>query len=771
MPDNTANDGHAGAEGAGGTPSGWSAGWHKPSGRRILPPVALVSIQRLMPPLATRIWRQRDLLNRKRDRLAVAVTEPTGITSSLTGRISGLLTGLISRLRTPTRLSAGWPRLLDLTWFRRRRNQGNESLQRAKASKEVRPGNDTPQWADKPYPGESRPIAPVAEEEVSAAEVSAVDADYPLIIKNLLSSPASRVEADDPIADFLEPTYTTPTPFPAFPAARRPAASDSGGAMVSDISPIGIRSISRVSEIQRRNRRQVKDTEGRLARTDRQPRLTHPSRSLDQTWPPLIQSLVPYRILTPQPADITDRSTVWRQATPGQYQPPPIARLAEAEPGNQATTQPTYAAQIPEASVPYEETLDTEENDGLPLALEKESHLPYPLPDRSQPTGYGKMMNRAGQSARPETKIGSSEPILNSLPLNRQAASGLLSTRALRQRTPEIDQPVQPVFPQIRLLKTIGRRTGVTGISKDSPMAASGQDTTAMAIPTNVSLSQTLQTGEIEVSLVRRESLFTAGLRHQTPLLSDDIRRAPVLPYQPYPRATRAIDDTPVPDRVESRKSLTAAGLGRQSPLVSNIIHQAPILPYLPYQPYPRTVDDTPVADSSERGEPLSAAGLRPESPLVSDIIRRKAALHDQSYLKPLDDAPAPNRTRDRSWINNRAQQPASRTDNRQSRSEPPPAPVIEPKPPVDVAQSKGLLPAVFERETYYTSQPMPELALAPMEQLAPAASPTPPEAEAPVSEEAEGATTPDIDAIARDVYTILKRRLAREREQALGAS
>jgi hypothetical protein len=57
------------------------------------------------------------------------------------------------------------------------------------------------------------------------------------------------------------------------------------------------------------------------------------------------------------------------------------------------------------------------------------------------------------------------------------------------------------------------------------------------------------------------------------------------------------------------------------------------------------------------------------------------------------------------------------------------------------------------------------------MEQPAPASSPTPPEAEAPVSEEAEGATTPDIDAIARDVYTILKRRLAREREQALGAS
>jgi hypothetical protein len=31
--------------------------------------------------------------------------------------------------------------------------------------------------------------------------------------------------------------------------------------------------------------------------------------------------------------------------------------------------------------------------------------------------------------------------------------------------------------------------------------------------------------------------------------------------------------------------------------------------------------------------------------------------------------------------------------------------------------------------------------------------------------------STPDIDAIARDVYRILKRRLAREKERALGLS
>jgi len=32
-------------------------------------------------------------------------------------------------------------------------------------------------------------------------------------------------------------------------------------------------------------------------------------------------------------------------------------------------------------------------------------------------------------------------------------------------------------------------------------------------------------------------------------------------------------------------------------------------------------------------------------------------------------------------------------------------------------------------------------------------------------------ASAPDIDTIARDVYSLLKRRLARERERALGLS
>lgn len=80
-------------------------------------------------------------------------------------------------------------------------------------------------------------------------------------------------------------------------------------------------------------------------------------------------------------------------------------------------------------------------------------------------------------------------------------------------------------------------------------------------------------------------------------------------------------------------------------------------------------------------------------------------------------------------------------------------------------------LPVAFEGTAYYGSQPAPELALAPVGRSAEAASSSAPKAGANLEAEAGEASGPDIDAIARDVYTILKRRLARERERALGLS
>jgi len=127
----------------------------------------------------------------------------------------------------------------------------------------------------------------------------------------------------------------------------------------------------------------------------------------------------------------------------------------------------------------------------------------------------------------------------------------------------------------------------------------------------------------------------------------------------------------------------------------------------------------------------------------------------------------------------------------------------VESRAGLSAIRREGLSPATFEGSAYHQSQPSPELALAPQMGHAEVVSPelalasekshaeavspelalapqrsraeavslAPARAEERVEEAIEEAATPDLDAIARDVYSILKRRLSRERERAFGLS
>jgi len=96
------------------------------------------------------------------------------------------------------------------------------------------------------------------------------------------------------------------------------------------------------------------------------------------------------------------------------------------------------------------------------------------------------------------------------------------------------------------------------------------------------------------------------------------------------------------------------------------------------------------------------------------------------------------------------------------------------------VADAKPL-PPVFERGAYDEIQPVPELALMSAGHFAETAPPAimrigsesggTEHIEAEPGEVETESTTPDIDDLARQVYPILKRRLARERERTLGIS
>jgi len=97
------------------------------------------------------------------------------------------------------------------------------------------------------------------------------------------------------------------------------------------------------------------------------------------------------------------------------------------------------------------------------------------------------------------------------------------------------------------------------------------------------------------------------------------------------------------------------------------------------------------------------------------------------------------------------------------------PTSIVEPRTGSRSTVGGGSLRAAFEGTAYYGSQRTPELALAPVRPVEAVSSP-PPRAEAKAEEITEEATTPDIDAIAGDVYHILKRRLKTEKERAFGS-
>jgi len=96
---------------------------------------------------------------------------------------------------------------------------------------------------------------------------------------------------------------------------------------------------------------------------------------------------------------------------------------------------------------------------------------------------------------------------------------------------------------------------------------------------------------------------------------------------------------------------------------------------------------------------------------------------------------------------------------------------IAGPKMVVKTISHDWPLPPEFEGRAFYGNQPAPELALASVESQAETVSAPSPRTETQIENITGEATAPDIDNIARDVYRILKRRLARERERAWGLS
>jgi len=168
--------------------------------------------------------------------------------------------------------------------------------------------------------------------------------------------------------------------------------------------------------------------------------------------------------------------------------------------------------------------------------------------------------------------------------------------------------------------------------------------------------------------------------------------------------------------------------------------------------------------------ESPSIAGLPRRLSLAPESIDQTSALPFDEYFKSAGNAPPPDRSENYSFLRQRDKEPSSPRDiTRQPALELLLTSVTEPGTGAKATGSGVSLSASFEGAAYYGRQSTPELALAP---AVPAETvPPSPKTQTKTEEITKETTTPDIDTIARDVYSILKRRLAREKERALGLS
>jgi hypothetical protein len=170
--------------------------------------------------------------------------------------------------------------------------------------------------------------------------------------------------------------------------------------------------------------------------------------------------------------------------------------------------------------------------------------------------------------------------------------------------------------------------------------------------------------------------------------------------------------------------------------------------------------------------EQFSLTGFRPEAVPLNERIDQTSAARPPLGFEQVGRASMPERTAGEYSPQHRRNvpSPARIEEVRQPVSRPPVSPGTESGAEFTATYRTGRL-SMFESQAAYEGLPAPELALAPVGRRAEsAAAPS-----LPAEARAEGHTpetpAPNLEDIANDVYRILKRRLARERERAFGVS
>ena len=551
MPRNTGIDGSSDDQELTGTLPGKESGTRLPTltGARglFLTPRTPVSV--IMPPLALYVGRQLDYLRERGRRLAGWLPGHTGLILPRTVRLRPPLPALMPARGKLFTHSPAWWRMLHLIWFRQRRKQKNEPLQRVPVADERQlvGGTDEDTGVEDLYPNELLQIllAPQEKQPVTTAEEL-----YAAVIKKLPSSSLSNMGLAGTTGDLFSPLQATSKSLQAKQLAEELKVKYAGRSATPHIGTGETSSIYQANQIQEPGRRRVNEAEDTLAEANWRSRHSYQSRWAEKVWTPLMQRLGRHPVPVKKLSHITRQSIRWAYTTLVRRQPYLTAAGLRAGPGTERSQQDAlpYIASIPEFVTPGEEAIPTLKGYAPLVDREKDNRLFPSLPKQEETPRLGTAFRRLLQSTLLKTGSTSGALWLRSLTLKEKPVSDLLGTRATWRQVPEISR-VRWSAPLVKQwLEIAGRQAKATNVSVDSGSMTHSPVAVTVATPDNVSRGEGRQIGQAETPLIGREPVSLIGLRRQPLPATEGIYQTSILAAPQY---FKSIGDSLPSDRRE----------------------------------------------------------------------------------------------------------------------------------------------------------------------------------------------------------------------------
>ena len=699
-----------------------------------------------------------------------------GAALSHAGQLSGAMPGYLTAGGQRAKNSPMWQPILDLTWFQRRqRSKQNQIYRKATDISPELPLSDSESPEDAPHRSGFLQTQPGTAEDVYHRYP---EGGYEI-------SPATVAEGlfpyttDDSFLPDDEASLTPPVTPSTRPQTDRPGSGQDPSSLLPGILPVKTPELSRGSRIQKYDSGEISGAEDRSAGLSQHRQQKPLYQRLDQSRLSGAQQIIPDHVSVSRPAGNIDLKVTGNQTAQPASGPYAAKIQTRGEPYLPVDSQVTTTG-VADVVTGEDKAAAGSYRNISPVLPGEESSLPVPQASEGITARLRKVIDRVRQSVAPKRDESPVEkPYTQPLP-GEEPAPGV-TARPASQSTAEVRETGQPKPLQLSLHRVSGQEAGTAPDPVDSESMVSEPDTGAVSRSPDIYQGKGWLMRRVETYLPRLRSLSPVDLTLRRPFrpssttiqksdiggsLAADVGRH----YQSLPTSRRRehLPVSPEEPRLEPLDSVYPADAerGRRLPVFGSIGQSSVDEPRM--EP---SSSGSPGGDEIDRVPPVFKPVYR--SSIVDDIVYRPPGVLPGRYFTPVDDVPGDvSEHKELSYFTG-AQDHRLPSFRHPVQRQPETQPVPGSREFEDEGSisEEDILSGVRKGTGYYGSREVPELALAPAGRQAETTPSAQSETRQTSGENMSEGATPEIDDIARDVYRILRRRLIRERERALGLS